>query len=123
MALKYLDFDCSIEPDGSACFDALAAVAPAHLASLHAEVAEVLCWADHHFADQRGAIDDGGEWDFDLASHQEWTADDGLDFDLASKSFRRTPGAQGLVRHVLSLSITGRAAFAEAFRAAFVVDD
>lgn len=123
MALRYLDFDCSVEPDGSACFDALAAVAPEHLAALHTEVALVLNWANHNFSDRRGALDDGGEWDFDLASHQEWSVDDGLDYDLSMQSFRRAPGAPGAARHVLSLSITGGETFVEAFRTAFSIDD
>src|SRR5262245_16934446 len=49
MALDYLDFDFSGDPDGHGSFDAIASAAPGQLAALQGEVVRVLAWAEREF--------------------------------------------------------------------------
>ena len=117
--LNFLDFDFSEGADGTGTFDAMAAVSPQQLPALLAEVATVLDWATAHFPEARAPLDEGGEWDFQLLSQQEWTADEGLDYDLSTRTFSRSPGAAGAPRHQLTLSVSGRVQFCEAFSGQF----
>ena len=117
--LDYLDFDVSDEADGSCSFDAMASVGPQQLAAVHAEIIDVLDWAHAAFAGQRAPLDDGGAWDFDLQSLQEWSVPETLTYDEASGSLHVHAGAPGAPRHTVSLSIVGSADFCDAFRAQF----
>ena len=123
MGLNYLVFDASADTDDQGCFDAMVTVTPAHLNAAQAEIAQVLDWAEANFPGQRGPVDEGGVWDFDLQSQQEWSVDEGLFYDLAQRRFSRGPGAPGAARHVLTLSLSGDAAFSAAFRDHFLADD
>ena len=121
MTLDYLDFDYSGEADGSGSFDAMASVAPQQLAAVHAEIATVLAWAHDAFADRRGAPEDGGEWDFDLQSQQEFSVPETMRFDEATGVLTVQPGAPGAPRHTVSLSIGGSPGFCDALRAQFEI--
>lgn len=103
MQLVYLDFDLSDDADGRMNFDALAAPPAAEFAAVRAEVQAVLDWAMAQFG-LPAALDDGGEWDQAMQD-----AADG------------PPGAQ---RHAVSLSVSvsGSARFAQAFRQQFELD-
>ena len=101
MSLQFLEFDFSEDPEGRGTFDAMASVRPAQLAAVRAEIAEVLDWAETAFAGQRAPLDEGGEWDFDLQERA----------DGASPPW-----------HVLTLSISGSAAFCAAFIQYFGLD-
>ena len=70
MQLHYLDFDFSDEDSGRGSFDAMASVAASRLPPLLAEVAAVLGWAGRAFG-PAGALDDDGEWDYDLRATAE----------------------------------------------------
>ena len=56
MTLDYLDFDYSDDGDGQGSFDALASVAPAQVAAVHAEIETVLAWAHAQFPGGPGAL-------------------------------------------------------------------
>ena len=99
-SLSYFDFDYSEDELGWGNFDAMASVLLAQRAALHAELAQVLNWAHRAFAHQQAPLDEGGEWDYDLQEHQEVCP----------------PTA---VRHTLTLSISGTAAFCAAFKQQF----
>lgn len=121
MALQYLDFDFS-EADGCGSFDALASVAAPQLAALQAEVAQVLDWAQAQWGDLRGPLDEGGEWDFELNCQREWTADEGLAYDLQVRQFHASPAEPGATRFALSLSLSGSEQFCAALRTQFQFD-
>ena len=120
--LDYLDFDFSEEADGSGSFDTVASVGPQQLAAVHAEIVVVLDWAHATFAGQRAPLDDGGAWDFDLQSLQEWSLSETLTYDEDSGQLDVDAGTTGAPRHTVSLSIVGSADFCDAFRAQFEVD-
>jgi hypothetical protein len=120
--LDYLDFDVSEEADGSGSFDAVASVGPSQRAAVHAEIVAVLDWAHAVFAGQRAPLEDGGAWDFDLQSLQEWSVAESLTYDAGSGQLDVRPGTAGAPRHTVSLSIVGSADFCAAFRAAFAID-
>jgi hypothetical protein len=94
MQLHYLDFDLSDDADERTNFDALAAPPADALPAVRAEVKAVLDWATAEFG-APSPLDDGGDWDYALQEVQS--------------------GA----RHEVSLSLSGSARFAEAFREHF----
>jgi hypothetical protein len=116
VALSFLDFDYSEGADGTGTFDAMATVAPQQLPALLAEVATVLAWANQQFPGARLPLDEGGEWDFQLQCQQEWSVDQGLDYDLAAGTFRTSQGPTGAPRHNLTLSLSGHPAFCDEFK-------
>lgn len=71
MRLNYLDFDYSEDTQGIGVFDAMASTAPDQAQTVDAEIALVLDWASASFADRRGPVGDGGDWDYDLQAMQE----------------------------------------------------
>ena len=117
--LDYLDFDVSEEADGSGGFDAVASVGPQQLPAVHAEIVAVLDWAHAAFAGQRAPLEDGGAWDFDLQSLQEWSLAETVTYDEGAGRLDVRPGTAGAPRHTVSLSIVGSAGFCDAFRAQF----
>ncbi|NQW80079.1 MAG: hypothetical protein HQ445_02770 [Polaromonas sp.] len=119
MSLNYLEFDYSEDADGVGTFDALATTAPAHNATVLAEVATVLAWAHHAFEAQRAPLDEGGEWDYDLQGWREFSAVDVLDFDDHSGKLSVQAQATGAARQSVSLSVTGTPGFCAAFRERF----
>jgi hypothetical protein len=104
--LDYLDFDYSEDTEGIGTFDAMASVVPQRLAALHAEVAQVLAWAEARFPDGRGALEDGAQWDYDLQETREPAA----------------AGRPGVLRHTVTLSIGGSPEFCAALREQFALD-
>lgn len=97
MQLMYLDFDLSDDADERVNFDALAAPPAAELPLVRAEVQAVLDWATAALGPPV-PLDDGGDWDYALQETQD--------------------GA----RPEISLSLSGTARFAEAFRQHFELD-
>ncbi len=118
MTLSFLDFDYS-DNDNGGNFDALAACTPEQLPMLHAELRQVLAWAHETFPDQRGDIDQAGEWDFSLSSQREWSAADMLEYDEETGQLQERLQTPAAPRHTVSLSLSGRPAFCEAFRERF----
>jgi len=90
--LHYLTFDFSDEDSGRGSFDALASVLPERQPALLEEIVAVLRWAEATF----GPGGEEAEWDHALQA---------------------TPEPPG--RTTVAFTISGSAAFCEAFRAAF----
>lgn len=118
--LDYLEFDYSEDTEGLCTFDAMASVAPAQLPAVLNEVEQVLGWAFARFADSRGPLDEGMQWDFDLQSQQEFTVQDHIRFDEAAGRVSRQAGQAGQPRCTVSLSLSGTPAFGDALRAQFL---
>jgi hypothetical protein len=121
MELRYLAFDYSEDAEGNGLFDAMASVPAARLAAVQDEIGAVLAWAHAHFG-EADALEDGGEWTYDLQAQQEYTVAVHAAFDAASSQLVLTPGTAGAPRHAFTLSIGGSPAFCGALRAKFSVD-
>jgi hypothetical protein len=113
MPLDYLIFDPTDEEDGACSFDAMASVLPDRLPSLLREVEAVLAWAHRAF----GAADPEGEWDFELQATGEGGEPVAVSYDGARAQVALPQAPAG--RLTLALTVTGSAAFADAFRTAF----
>jgi hypothetical protein len=121
MTLAYLDFEFSEDGAGHGSFDAMAAAMPAQLAALQAEVIAVLAWAQREFPN-RGSVDDGGEWDYELQGTQEVATALDVRYDPGARCLELQPAQTCAPRVTLSLTVSGTAQFCAAFRAAFAVD-
>lgn len=118
MNLHYLDFDFSEDEEGHGSFDAMASAAPAQLQALQAELQRVLAWAHRTFGPP-APLEEGGEWDYELQGVQEVPAPLDVRYDAASDRIALQPGPPGTPRITLSLTLTGRQPFCDAFRAEF----
>lgn len=120
MRLDYLDFDYSEDEEGTGSWDALANVASERVPALIEEIEQLLRWACHAFAERRGPVEDGGDWDWDLQAQ----ADDGqplaVRYDAATGQLQLCPlPAQ---RTTLSLTLSASAAFSQALRERFALE-
>ena len=122
MQLHYLDFDFSDEDSGRGSFDAMASVAPARLPALLAEIAAVLGWAGRVFG-RAGALQDEGEWDYELQGIVEPDTPLEVVFDEGTREVSLTPAAAGTALTTLTLTLSGSPGFCEAFREAFGITD
>ena len=120
--LLYLDFDHSEDAEGTATWDAIASVSAAHLPALQAEIVRVLAWATEEFPGQRGPVEEGGMWDYDLHSEPQDGALQSLWFDAAETRLLPHLAPDSARRHTLTLSISGRPSFAAAFDSTFLLD-
>lgn len=93
--LAFLSFDASGDTDGVHTFDALASTSRERHTAVLAEVEQVLAWAARRFPDGPGDLDEGASWCHDL---------------------QVTPDGDWVT---VSLSLSGTAAFGEAFARAF----
>ncbi len=124
MTLNYLDFDYSENGEADTAFgtfDALASVGPAQVAAVHSEISQVLGWAHATFGGP-GPVADGFAWDCDLQSLPEYSVADALRYDAGQRSLVAEPGAAGMPRHSISLSVSGSNDFCEAMRQRFGLD-
>ncbi len=122
MHLQYLDFDFSEDDEGTATWDAMASATPPQWPALLDEVAQVLGWAHDRFAGQRGPVEEGGDWDFDLQCVQEVVTPQHLHYDPDEQVLRVQNGNASNQRHTLSLSLSGSAQFSAALRERFGLD-
>lgn len=99
--MLYLDFDYNEDGHGCGNFEAMASIQPTHVAAVELEIKHVLDWANTAFPGMQAALDEGGEWDFDLQEQQEWVA--------------------GQTRQTLTLTLTGTPQFCDEFRGRFLV--
>lgn len=122
MPLNYLDFDYSEDADGIGTFDTMAAVLPAQLPALQAEVAQLLAWAHAQFPHALGPAEEGGEWQYDLQGVHETCTPLALFFDPATGALHATPGQPALPRTTVTLSVSGSPSFCVAMRETFGID-
>jgi len=122
MNLNYLDFDYSEDADGVGTFDAMASVSPAQIPALHAEIGALLAWAHQHWPDACGALEDGGEWHYDLQGVQEVSTPLVLTFDDTAGQLRAEAGRPTPPRTTITLTVSGNAAFCAALREAFEIE-
>jgi hypothetical protein len=100
--LAYLDFDDSEDGQGCATLEAMACVPAPQVAAVQAEIQQVLDWAHAAFPGMQAALDEGGEWDFQVNQQVETVA--------------------GQARQTLTLSLTGTPQFCAAFRGQFIFE-
>jgi hypothetical protein len=117
--LRYLEFDYSEDAEGHGSFDAMASAAPAQLPALRAELLQVLAWAHRDFPGERGAPDEGGDWDYELQGVQEVATTLDVGYDPKAGRLQLEPGSTGAPRVTLSLTLSGTPQFCTALRAAF----
>ena len=120
-ALDYLIFDYSEDEEGSATWDAMATVAAERWPDLKQEVLQVLEWAEQQFPQQRGPLDEGASWDYDLTL----SSGNGDPIDLRVQhqplQLLHAPLPAG-TQLTLTLTLTGRSAFADALFHAFELE-
>jgi hypothetical protein len=116
MDLQYLDFDFSDEDSGAGSFDAMAAVRPDRMPALLREIGSVLRWAHRAFG-AAGAVQEEGEWDFDLQAVADPNRP--LAIAYAESSGEVTVAGAGGALTTVTLTLTGSPAFCDAFRQAF----
>lgn len=121
--LRFLDFDYSEDHEGQGTWDAMASVLPAHLPELLQELTEVLDWAHQVFAGVRGPMEEGGDWDYELQGVQEVLTPLQLDYREEHGGVQLHRGAGGAPRHTITLSISASAAFSQALRERFALED
>lgn len=122
MTLRYLDFDYSEDHEGTGTWDVMASVTPPHLPELLAELTQVLDWAYEHFPGQRGPIEEGCDWDYDLQGIQEVLSTLQLHYDEDTRQIHLQKYPPGLPRNTVTLSLSGTLAFSEALRVRFDLD-
>lgn len=123
MPLNYLLFDHSEDTEGVHTFEAMASVGPGHWPQVQAEVAQVLQWAHRQFRGERGPLDEGGDWDYELQGLHEVASAWALRFNERTGSLEAELGAPGQPRHTATLTLTGHDGFAQAFLNAFPAQD
>ncbi|WP_426145879.1 hypothetical protein [Polaromonas sp. DSR2-3-2] len=122
MQLNYLSFDYSEDTEGTGVFEAVASVWPERVAAVHAEIVAVLDWAHRDFPGQRGAVGEGGEWDYELHGLREYAVPEQLAYDAAARRLVVQPGLPGAPRHTLTLLVSGTDEFCSFFRQQFALD-
>lgn len=122
MQLNYLAFDYSEDTEGTGVFEAVASVWPERVAAVHAEIVAVLDWAHQAFPGQRGAVGEGGEWDYDLHGLREYTVPEQIGYDAATQRLAVQAASPGKPRHTLTLLLSGTDEFCFAFRQAFKLE-
>ncbi|MCX7257096.1 MAG: hypothetical protein NTZ64_10260 [Polaromonas sp.] len=122
MMLNYLDFDYSEDAEGIGSFEAVASTWPEQVSAVQREIASVLDWACNTFPGQRGPVDEGGDWDFDLHGQQEFTVPEAMDYDEGRGRFTVQPGAPGKPRHTVTLTLSGTEEFCAALRQRFALE-
>ena len=121
MQLQYLDFDFSDEDSGRGSFDAMAAVDASRLPALLADIQSVLRWAVRAWGPP-GALQDEGEWDYEL----QGTIEPGTPLDLAYDERRgevSLPSVPPGELVTLTLTLSGSPAFCQSLREAFDLDE
>lgn len=119
--LDYLIFDYSEDDEGTATWDAMATVRAERLPALQKEVLEVLSWAEQQFPQQQGALDEGASWDYELSARTASQGEIRMEADLGVPTLRHPPlGDEQLL--TVTLTLTGRSAFADAFARSFEVE-
>jgi len=117
MQLQYLDFDFSDEETGRGSFDAMASVLPDRAPAVLAEIATVLRWAVGAFGPS-GQSEEDGEWAYEVQGLIEPSTPLEVAFDEGSGEVSLAL-PDGSARTTFTLTLTGSAAFCDAFRERF----
>ncbi len=117
MQLQYLDFDFSDEESGRGSFDAMASVQVDRLPALLAEIVAVVGWAHGAFGPP-AALDDGGEWDYELQALAEPDRPLAIAFDPERGQVVLSDAAVG-ARRTVTLTVGGTPVFCAALRESF----
>lgn len=115
--MKFLEFDCSEDADGTGTFDAVASVGEARWPELLAEVSELLRWAERHWG-ARNPLDDGGLWDVALEAVHESVQTLALN-EGSLGDWQSTPVGAAQSRYTLSITLCGSPAFCDSVRERF----
>ncbi len=115
MALDYLDFDYSEDEQGTGTWDAMASVYAERVPALAADIEQVLLWATREFTGRQGALDDGGDWDYELQSQDDEGRPLPANFDESTGKLLLAASARG--RTTVSLTLAGSAQFGAALAA------
>ena len=122
--LKYLIFEAQTSTEEVSTFEAMASVPEARWPDVHAELAQVLVWCHRwggaHGAPEPAALDEGGEWDHEISVLRESSQAMDARFALPSAALMLTPSGPDLTRYTVTLTLSGREAFAAAFAAQFI---
>lgn len=122
MKLHYLDFDFSEDVQGHGSFEAMASVLTSRLPELESEVLQVLAWAHREAPGERGALEEGGQWDYLLHAVHEVATPLDVRYEPGAGDLGWRAGLAGAPRVTLSLTLTGTPAFCTAFRQSFNLD-
>ena len=124
--LMYLIFETDESTEDVHSFEAMASVHAARWPDLRAELAQVLAWCHAwgraHGAPEPLALDEGGEWDHALLVVRESSEVVEVRFDPRHSELSLMAGEAALTRFTATLVLSGREAFAAAFRERFLVD-
>ena len=115
MKLHFLDFDYSEDAEGTATWDAIAAIPAARMSELEHEIISVLAWAHAEYGELRGPLESGGLWDYDLQCERDGLPLLALGFDIHERQIHPRPQSQPQAWVTLTLSLSGGPAFAAAF--------
>ena len=117
--LSYLDFDYSEDEQGIGTWDAMACVIPDRVSAVAHEIGQVLTWATQSFTGRQGALDDGGDWDYDLQAQDDEGQPLVANFDAERGQVTLATSPYG--RTTVTLSLAGSPQFGAAFEDAFGV--
>ena len=120
MTLDYLDFELSDDDEGTVTWDAMASVAAERVPALAAEIEQVLRWANRQFAGHQAALDEGGDWDYDLQAQDDAGQPLNAHFDASTARLQLSAAHQG--RTTVSLSLSGSPQFGQALQEKFGLD-
>jgi hypothetical protein len=119
MKLHFLDFDYSEDAEGTATWDAIAAIPAARMSELEHEIISVLAWAHAEYGELRGPLESGGLWDYDLQCERDGHPLLAMSYNTETRRLEPLPQLLPDARVALTLSLCGGQAFDEAFAARF----
>ena len=120
--LDYLIFDYSEDDEGNATWDAMATLTAEQFAPLIDEVALVLGWAQRHFAQLRGPLDEGFLWDYDLSLRADNGREIPVQVQWSPVALHYTAPTSSAELLTLTLTLSGRNDFAAAFAESFELE-
>ena len=119
MKLHFLDFDYSEDAEGTATWDAIAAIPAARMSELEHEIISVLAWAHAEYGELRGPLESGGLWDYDLQCERDGHPLLAMSYNTETRRLEPLPQLPPDARVALTLSLCGGQSFDEAFAARF----
>ena len=112
--MTFLDFDFSDSDDGTASFEAMASVPASRWPELEREIMQLLAWA--RGVGECRALEEGGDWDFDLDLQRETRHALRAEPDWAQARLRWPAETLAQERFVATLTLSVCPALLELFR-------